>query len=181
MRIGLVRHFKVVHPPLRGWVTGGQFNRWATEYDEAGILPGDCKGYAHSWDYCISSDLSRAVHTARSIFSGDVKYSPELREIGVAAAYGSVSGFRLPSVCWMVLGRLLWLSGHASQPESRREASQRAKTVLDNMESMPEHTSVLLITHGAFMKLLEKELRRRAYTGQRMNHPRNGQLYVYEK
>lgn len=35
--------------------------------------------------------------------------------------------------------------------------------------------------HGAFMKLLDRELRRRGYKGKRMINPRNGQLYVYEK
>ncbi|MDF9845098.1 MULTISPECIES: histidine phosphatase family protein [unclassified Paenibacillus] len=181
MRIGLVRHFKVEHPPLRGWVTGDQFNQWVAGYDEAGILLEAGADYGANWKYCICSDLSRAIHTARHIFAGEIKYSPELREIGVAAAGGRLSGFKLPSVCWMVLGRMLWLMGHSSQPESRRDITQRINNVLDHIEGRPEPTDVLLVTHGALMKLLERELRRRAYYGQRMNHPRNGQLYVYEK
>ncbi|AIQ46674.1 hypothetical protein R70723_12935 [Paenibacillus sp. FSL R7-0273] len=181
MRIGLVRHFKVEHPRLRGWVTGEQFNRWVAEYDEARILPEACADYGEGWGYCISSDLSRAADTARHIFTGEIKYSPQLREIGVTAASGSLRGFKLPSVCWLVLGRLLWLSGHASQPESRQATSRRIKAMLDHIEARPEQTDVLLVTHGLLMKQLELELRRRKYTGGRMSHPRNGQLYVYEK
>ncbi|MNE51880.1 Histidine phosphatase superfamily [compost metagenome] len=181
MRIGLVRHFKVEHPPLRGWVTGEQFTHWVKKYDEAAVQPANVSRQGHSWDCCICSDLPRAVHTASRIYSGAVTYNPQLREIGVAAAWGSLRGFRLPAVCWMVLGRLLWLVGHASQPESRQETRLRIKAVLDEIETGPPNTNVLLVTHGALMKLLERELRRRAYYGQRMNHPRNGKLYIYEK
>lgn len=38
-----------------------------------------------------------------------------------------------------------------------------------------------LVRHFKVEILPERELRRRAYSGQRMKHPRNGQLYIYEK
>lgn len=179
MRMGLVRHFKADHIPARGWITGEQFNRWVAEYDAAGIRPAPFTDHTEHWDYCICSDLPRAVHTARQIYSGDIALSEQLREIGVAAV--KLSWFKLPAACWMVLGRLMWLAGHPSQPESRRETSQRIISVLDKLEAEPQRKNVLIITHGAFMKQLERELRRRSYSGQRMKHPRNGQLYVYEK
>ncbi|CAH1190490.1 hypothetical protein PAECIP111892_00212 [Paenibacillus auburnensis] len=179
MRMGLVRHFKVEHIPVRGWITGEQFNRWVAEYDAASIRLTPFTDHTEHWDYCISSDLPRAVHTARHIYSGDIALSEQLREIGVAAV--KLSGLKLPAACWMVIGRLLWLAGHPSQPESRRETTQRIISVLDKLEAEPQGKNVLIITHGAFMKQLERELRRRSYSGQRMKHPRNGQLYVYEK
>ncbi|WP_342439685.1 histidine phosphatase family protein [Paenibacillus sp. FSL L8-0436] len=179
MKFGLVRHFKVDAPPLQGWVNGRQFNEWVRLYDEADIRTEEWKQPAELWDHCLCSDLPRAVDTARSIYSGSITFTEQLREIEVAAV--SVSGPRLPVPWWLALGRLSWIFGHRSQPESRRTTSQRVKAAVDLLESVPQRSGVLIVTHGAFMKQLERELRRRSYQGKRMGHPRNGQLYTYEK
>lgn len=179
MRFGLVRHFKVELPPLRGWVTGGQFNEWVRMYDEADIRPSEWRETAQLWDHCLCSNLPRAVNTARSIYSGGITVTEQLREIGVAAVNNSFH--RLPVAWWLALGRLSWAFGHSSQPESRRLIKYRAEAAVDVLESVPQTSGVLIVSHGAFMKQLERELRRRSYRGKRMGHPRNGQLYIYEK
>lgn len=179
MRFGLVRHFAVEPPPLHGRVTGRQFNEWVRLYDEADIRLGGWKESAQVWDHCLCSDLPRAVNTAHSIYSGSITFTEQLREIGVAAV--SMSGPRLPVSWWLAIGRLSWAIGHHSQPESRQRTLQRVKAVVDLLESVPQQSGVLIVTHGALMKQLEQELRRRSYQGKRMGHPRNGQLYTYEK
>lgn len=179
MKIGVVRHHKVELGPHQGWLTGEQFKEWVVQYDAAGILHTDVQEDDHVWDYCLCSDLPRAADTAHRIYRGDIRHTDLLREIQMAAP--GIPGIRLPLFIWLALGRIAWVAGHSSQPESRRDTVQRAKAVMDLLEAKPQQENVLVVTHGAFMKVILKELRHRKYKGKGMIHPRNGQLYVYTK
>lgn len=60
MRIGLVRHFKVIHKLDRNWMTSDQFNAWVEAYNNAEIEDSDLDYGFSEWDVCISSDLPSA-------------------------------------------------------------------------------------------------------------------------
>ncbi|OKP85159.1 histidine phosphatase family protein [Paenibacillus sp. P32E] len=180
MKIGLVRHYKVKPPPRQIWMSAEQFNEWILQYEQADLLQTDyARNGGQEWNKCLSSDQARAAQTARSLHSGDVIFTALLREIGIAAV--KLPGFRLPVSCWLTLGRLCWALGHHSQPENRLNAKTRANMLLDSLEREEQAGNVLMVSHGAFMKLLERELRRRGFKGRRMLHPQNGKLYMYEK
>lgn len=179
MRIGIVRHFKVAHQPGRERISGEQFNAWVEEYNQSDIELGECSSPEQVWDVCLSSDLHRAVCTATQIYSGDIIYTMQLREIEIAAT--SRTGIRLHRSVWLGLGRIAWYWGHSSQPESRAITLLRTTNVIERLERDFGSSNVLLVTHGAFMKVLAQQLTRRGYNGKRIVHPRNGELYVYEQ
>lgn len=188
MSLGLVRHFRVQHKPERTWLTGEQFNQWVQEYETAPIQHPVHMSSLQKWDICLCSDQTRAVHTASYFDAHKFVYTEKLRGIGIAALQlgeFKLSGLRLPLSCWLVLARLSWTAGHPSQPESRAAVLQRAHTVIDSLAAEAEAAApegrVLIVSHGAFMKVLDRELRRRGYKAERMSYPRNGQLYLYEK
>ncbi|AIQ58046.1 histidine phosphatase family protein [Paenibacillus borealis] len=188
MSLGLVRHFRVEHKPERTWLTGEQFNLWIQGYETAPIQQPGHKSNLQKWDICLCSDQVRAVHTASYFDAQEFVYTEQLREIGIAAlGFGrfKLSRLRLPLACWLVLARLSWAAGHPSQPERRAAVLQRARTVVDSLvpeaEAAASEGRVLIVSHGAFMRVLDKELRRRGYKAERMGYPRNGQLYLYEK
>lgn len=59
MKIGLVRHFKVIHILDRKWMTSDQFNAWVEAYNNAEIKQSDLDYDYSEWSVCISSDLPR--------------------------------------------------------------------------------------------------------------------------
>lgn len=179
MKIGLVRHFKVAHQPGCKRMTVDQFNEWVEIYNNSDIIPGDCDSTGHEWDVCLSSDLPRAVHTASLIYSGDVLYTEQLREVEIATTLQT--GIKLHRYVWLGLGRIAWYFNHSSQPESRTSTLLRTKELIEHLERDFKASNVLLVTHGAFMKVLAQQLSLRGYRGKRIVHPRNGKLYVYEK
>lgn len=188
MSLGLVRHFKVEHKPQRTWLTGEQFNLWIQGYEIAPIQHPGHKSNMQKWDICLCSDQARAVHTASYFDAHKFVYTEQLREIRIAAlrlGKFKLIGVRLPLSCWLVLARLFWTAGHPSLPESRAAVLLRARTVIDSLvpeaEAAASEGRVLIVSHGAFMRILDKELRRRGYKAERMGYPRNGQLYLYEK
>jgi broad specificity phosphatase PhoE len=186
MKIGLVRHFRVEHRPQRFWLTGKQFDHWVVEYEAAPIGNAEYDDGGQQWDRCLCSDQARAVHTARHIYPQEIVYTELLREVGVAALQlrrFKLPGLRLPLKAWLILCRLSWILGHPSQPESKRTVLERASKVIDSLEAEADRDSqsVLLVSHGGFMTTLDRELRRRGYRAERMGHPRNGQLYLYEQ
>lgn len=177
MKIGLVRHFKVMDQSERKWMLGQQFNKWVEHYNEADIQLAAYNGQEHVWDLCWSSDLSRAAHTAQWIYSGDITYTDQLREVDVAAV--PLKGIKLHYILWLLLGRMAWHFNHHSQPEGRTSTLQRVKELLDLLESEDAAINVLIVSHGLFMQVLVKELRRRGYKGPGMINPRHGELYIH--
>ncbi|MEK3963967.1 MULTISPECIES: histidine phosphatase family protein [Paenibacillus] len=179
MKIGLVRHFKVDNQPRRGRISGENFNAWVEAYDQSDIKFGQFRSSEQAWDVCLSSDLPRAIHTANLIYSGNIIYMEQLREIEIAATW--LKGIKLHHFMWLVLGRMAWYYGHSSQSESRTATLLRTQAVIERLERDFGSANVLVVTHGAFMKVLAQQLVQRGYNGKRISHPRNGGLYVYEQ
>jgi broad specificity phosphatase PhoE len=179
MKIGLVRHFKVAHQPMSGRISGEQFNAWVEEYNQSNIESGVFSNSELNWEMCFSSDLPRAIHTATQLYTGDIIYTKQLREIEIVA--NSQTGIKLHHSIWLALGRIGWYMGHSSQPERRGSTLLRTQAVIERLERDFGSSNVLLVTHGAFMKVLAQQLAQRGYIGKRIFYPRNGELYLYEK
>lgn len=73
---------------------------------------------------------------------------------------------------WLLMGRLAWYFSHSSQVERRSETLDRAKQILDWIEERYRNRNVLVVSHGAFMKVLTQELSRRGYRGKGFVKPR---------
>ncbi|OMF99313.1 histidine phosphatase family protein [Paenibacillus sp. FSL R7-0337] len=187
MKLGLIRHFKVDLKPQRTWLTGEEFNQWLQEYELAPIQAPEHELGGQRWTLCLCSDQARAVHTASYFEAQRFVYTELLREISVTALrLGRIrlSRLRLPVSFWLILGRLFWSVGHSSQPESQAAVLRRADRVIDSLlvdnEAAAQEGCVLIVSHGAFMKVLDRRLRRRGFEADRMLYPRNGQLFMYE-
>ncbi|MFF2016111.1 histidine phosphatase family protein [Paenibacillus sp. NPDC058177] len=179
MKIGLLRHFKVDLQTEGTWMSAQQFNAWVDEYNTCSIeRPPVIDVLDADWNRCLSSNLYRAAETAQTMYTGEIVITDQLREIDVRAF--TKLPIKLPLSWWMVIGRLAWYGSHHSQQESRRETILRARRVIDQMEQ-DQNAATLLVTHGAFMKVLGKELLRRGYQGESFTVPKNGGLYTFEK
>lgn len=177
--IGVVRHFKVNFKTKQYWMTADQFNQWVEQYDQAAIEPAHPFHSTIMWDVCWSSDLLRATNTAELIYNGVAEPTELLREIGVKAVL--LIKLKLPIHIWMMLGRIAWFCSHSSQSETKQQTIQRANQIIDMVEQNYAGANVLLVSHGAFMKVLFKELKRRGYKGKIVMTPKNGELYLFKE
>jgi len=177
VRIGLVRHYKVDQPyPAARFVSGDDVAKWFVAYDVAPIVEGRTDLGGVAWERCVSSDLPRAVRTAELLFPGPgrVERRAELREIPLPPVSGKL---RLPFWWWAAWARLSWKL-HRDGREQMALAERRVRAVLDEVLRGPER-NVLIVSHGALMLQMRKELARRGFRGPRLAYPENGKLYVY--
>lgn len=180
MRVGLVRHFRVLHPLIWWrWVSVAELRQWFEHYDAAAVEPAAVDLRNVAWQRCLSSDLRRAQLTAEAIHRGPVQLTSLLREVALPTL-SEARWLRLPFVVWALLTPLAWRLNRAAQHESRAQVQQRVAAVLD--KALRPGEDVLLVGHGALMRFLAAELRRRGVRGPAISRrPANGELFVFER
>lgn len=179
MKVGLIRHFKVTRGYPNSRVTSDELLKWIEEYDASDVEENEIDLKNIDWQKCFSSDLPRAVKTAKKAFEGDITYLKELREITLAPVFPS-SKRRIPLKLHLLSIRLAWLFNHQSQPVSKADLRNKLNTTLDKILA-GEEENVLIVSHGGVMMFLRKELLRRGFRGPEFKIANNGELYVFEK
>lgn len=177
MRIGLLRHFPVTEPWPRGWLTADDLLRWQARYDAAEPVVGPIHVTGIAWARCFSSDLKRAAATAQVAWSGQIVFTPLLREFQLAPF--DTGSLRLPVLIWRMLLRLAWFTGHKSQRSARDDFHRRIKASADLLEQ--ESVNTLVVSHAGVMFFLRKELLRRGFSGPRFGLAETARLYVFER
>jgi Fructose-2,6-bisphosphatase len=177
MNIGLVRHFKV-NCYTKMFMTSDDFNEWVKQYDNSDVIENKFEIGNIKWHKCFSSDLSRAIKTSKAIFTSKIIKTPLLREVPISSIYKT--NLKLPYVFWCISGRVAWLFYHKSQIEAKKDTQRRVNEFLDSIENEADN-NILIVCHGFFMHTLQKELKRRGFSGQNIKRPKNGTLYLYKK
>jgi len=178
MKLGLVRHFQVKRGfPEKTFLTPDQFNEWVEEYENSDIEDGEIDLGGIKWSKCIASDSLRAAKTAEKIYSGNIIKMNELREVRPYPFFKI--NLKLPFILWIILVRVAWLISHKSQIENVTDFKKRINAVLDKILSANEG-NVLIVSHGALMMYMRKELLNRGFKGPKFKIPINGKLYLYE-
>jgi len=177
MRIGLIRHFKVEQALPSGWMTAADLQLWRTRYDSARVVPVPVNLGAGTWTVCMSSDLDRAIATAKAAYQGEIEVTPRLREPEFAQF--QTGRLRLPVWLWRWVLRFCWLTGHPSQRQCRDDFRSRVSGIADLLDGRSE--DILVISHAGMMAYLSAALTKRGYVGPKLRMPEHARLYVYEK
>lgn len=177
MYIGLVRHFKV-NCDKKLLMTSDDFSQWAKQYDTSDIIVGKFEMGNTVWNKCFSSDLSRAVKTSASIFSGEVRQTKMLREVPMAPVFKT--NLKLPYMFWCACARAAWFLRNKSQMETIKETEKRVSVFMDKIES-DHDKNILVVCHGFLIQTLQKELKKRGFNGKKTIRPKNGRLYLYKR
>jgi len=174
-RIVLVRHGHSAHVVNAGWIDVAGVRRWREAYDAAGILessvpPPALLAQAAIADCLISSDLSRALASVERLGPAAAKrVSPLLREMALELPRWVRA--RWPLAVWEVCIHAHWLGqqlrGAIAPPEELRRASDAVEW-LDEVSR--ESPNIVVVTHGAFRRLLGRRLVETGWTA----HPRVG-------
>ncbi|WP_442600027.1 histidine phosphatase family protein [Neobacillus sp. D3-1R] len=175
MKIGLIRHFRVLHPyPQKTFVDTQELLQWFEDYDKAEIETSEVDLEGINWKHCYSSDLYRCLQTAKHFYPGIVMKRKELREIPMTPFKMSLS---LPFLLWAMLVRLSWSTNQKKKKEIIK-IRQGINKLLDDILDKKEDT--LIVSHGALMIFIEKELKMRGFHGPKLRNPLNGKLYIYQ-
>lgn len=128
-------------------------------------------------DVCLCSTLKRAKQTAQILVKNEkIKYDEMLKE----RRFGSFEGKKIifDDI------KLLWdykLNYSENGVESLRECLQRAAKVLKQIKKNYDGKTVLLVTHGAFMKALQYNIEGyNEHTDFLDRLPKNTTVYKYE-
>jgi broad specificity phosphatase PhoE len=179
MIIDLMRHFPVDFN-FSKWSDSETFNQDMNSYNNAPVCPMKHRTHNQQWDTCFSSTMKRAVDTAKLIFNRDHIQTDQLREVPLVA--GFKIPVKIPVFLWAVIGRLQWLFNSKHQPETRKQSSQRAHSIVSYTCLKAERNhKFLFVTHGFFMLCIRSELLRFGFRGPRLFHVKNGRLYRFEK
>ncbi|MCC6233128.1 MAG: histidine phosphatase family protein [Verrucomicrobiales bacterium] len=177
MRLGLLRHFPVTLPFPSGWRTSTDLQVWLDHYDRAPITPGPSDLGGVPWQVCLTSDLPRALATARAVFPGQVEPTELLREARfLPFATGSL---RLPVWTWYWWVRICWMTGHRSQRPCRDEFRIRVRTMANRLSQATQDT--LVVSHAGMMAYLSTELRQRGFVGPRLKMAQHARAYLYQR
>ena len=81
MKLGLVRHFKVISPHGKKKLNSEEFNERMSGYDIYPVKPNEVNIDSNEWDICYASTLSRAQTTAKTIYDGEILSTPLIIEV----------------------------------------------------------------------------------------------------
>jgi broad specificity phosphatase PhoE len=167
MEIILVRHgrpnFKV-----NNIISASGFSQWVRYYNKSNVCsestPPNLLSDRTKSFYVVSSDLSRAIHSAVLC----VDKSPdlilkELREMDIPRFKFPL---KLKATHWLIISRLLWFFNVNTQVESFKRAKLRVKLAASKLvELTKKHDEIVVFSHGLINKYLSKELIKLGWSG----------------
>lgn len=177
MKIGLIRHFEVDQPFLKGIVSQSEVMQWFQEYDLAPVKVSEFR-MKEEWDLCYSSTMKRARETALKIVHREIVFTDLLREPFPHPVFKR--DLRLPFLLWGLIIRSAILGNHSSQQEGRNYIIKRLQEFLDSIQEN-KGQRILIVSHSFTIRLFSELLLQEGYKGSRLRNPKHGVLYTYKK
>ena len=173
MKLLLIRHGKV-DMKREKYYSPEEYNMAQARYDEADILPVKAGQGTGDYERIYVSSLRRTQLTAEQLFPSAppsmLVRTALLDEVPLSAFCSTPK--RRPWWMYDVFGRLQWRFGKG-QKESYAETRERADRLIAELEKKNENA--ILITHGFFMNVLIRRLKRRG----RYEIYRSGMLVIH--
>ncbi|MBN1906286.1 MAG: phosphoglycerate mutase family protein [Deltaproteobacteria bacterium] len=152
-------------------IRGCDFPAGVKKYNESGIIA--VKNMGHKEKVVYTSDLLRSMATGRLI-GENIVTTPLLRETGIPLI--KFQAVYLKANYWMIIARVLWLTGNKTGCESFSEAKARAKLAVNWFESLlSEKERIVVVGHGFINRLIKRELLRRGWL---LNQPKVSHGYL---
>lgn len=170
--IYFLRHFKV-KDNSKSWLNSEEFNQWVKSYDtfeleyNSVVLPKNI-------DKIYVSSQNRAIKSA-DFLNLNYKINDLLVEVPIKSFI--YTKFKLPKWLWLFVGRLAWFF-NLKQLETKEETNERIENFIQNLDM---NSNILIISHGFFMILLLKKLKKIGYRGDIQRRIGNGKVYILEK
>ena len=141
-------------------VSALEMKRWIEEYELAEIVeqsaPETSAELAKTADVIVASNAPRALTTVRAL-----GLQPKvIDEIFCEAQlpHGAWKRPRLSPFTWVFILRILWLFGFSEKVESVGSAKARAKAAAQQLQSLTDEGTVLLVGHGFMNRMIARQL-----------------------
>ena len=184
--ITLIRHGRSTHIEKQR-INHVEFQNWVEKYDSSGVFeettyPSLTCNKIQSAHLIVTSDLKRSIDSAKLLHKEKQKISKQLfRETELPVLSKEVR-LKLKPNSWAIILRCLWFCGYSKQCESFKEAKQRAnKAAKQLINDTEKHSSVVLVGHGLFNRLIARELRKLGWKGKRKSSVKNWGSTTYYK
>ena len=156
--IYFLRHFKV-KDNINVKLNSRDFNNWVDMYDT--FEQEYCNiDLPDNIDKIYSSTLNRAVKTTKHL-TKNFELTKEIIEVEAYPFFNTK--FKFSKKFWLFTGRLLWYF-NLTQKEKKSDTKRRVKEFIEKLQKENSDT-VLLVSHGLFLKVFVKELQRYGFTG----------------
>lgn len=177
MKLGLVRHFKVI---TNGnfFLSSKEFAEAMLYYDVAPVKPNNLIINSADWDICYCSPLPRALTTAKTIYKNEIIKNELLVEVPISPF--TKMNIKLPGAIWHIGARIAWAKSHKSQTEDIHDTRERINKFY-NIIKNSGHKRILIVAHGYFLHMFYKEMQKRGFKGDIEVNIQNGKLYCIEK
>ncbi|WP_321467816.1 phosphoglycerate mutase family protein [Halarcobacter sp.] len=170
--IYFLRHFKVIDKEDQK-LNSQEFEKWVENYDNFLLeekeltLPKVKKVYV--------SSLNRTIKTAKYL-NLDFEEIPLLKEVEAKAFINT--NIKFSKTFWLIVSRFLWFF-NLTKYETKKDTINRVRLFIKNFED--EDTDILIISHGLFLKVLEKELKKIGFSSNIGISTKNSIVYKLEK
>jgi len=178
MKIGLIRHYAVRKPFLKGLVRQSEVLRWFEEYDQSEDLEITPFTLAKGWDRCYSSQLPRAILTANKIYGDGFQQNESFNEPAISPIFKR--DFRLPFIIWGLIFRTAIMGNHNSQSARKEILEKRVALELDKILTGTDE-DILIVSHALIMGVIAKRLSEIGFTGPKLGRPKHANLYTFER
>ena len=162
MKLGLVRHFKVITSEST-FLNSNEFKTAMVNYDSAPVLKNGLRINSNDWDICYCSTLPRAVTTAETIYNKDIIKTNLITEVPIAPFIDTK--MKLPISLWHVAARIAWYKSHKSQPESIEGTKERIYSFY-NILKKSNYSRILIVAHGYFLRMFYQEMKKNGFKGE---------------
>lgn len=142
-------------------MTRAEADEWLDAYDSLGIRPdakppGTLLDLAKESTHIISSDLPRAIESAKRLTQGrDVTITPLLRESKLPVPRWPT---RMPFVAWGLAIHAAWISNVALGADVTEPERRRAAESAEWLTGTVGNGRAIVVTHGVFRRMLANEL-----------------------
>ncbi len=174
MKIGLLRHFRVkLKYPRKPLLAYDEVFSWYEKYNNADVEIKTVDLTGGNWQKCYASPLHRAQVTVSSVYKSDVVVIDALKELDVLPVLKGTR--RKPFLIWGLMLKI-----HSTRKNHITEKFEAGLSAFLNETLNKDKFDVLLVCHGFVMTYLQKELRKKGFTGRGFKIPAYGKVYVYD-
>ncbi len=174
MKVVLIRHFKVDFP-WKKFYTSTDFTKACNMYDTSQIT--DERKINNCCGNIYISKLIRTELTSKNLnLKSNVLKTSLLDEIRMEPLF--YSPVPLPTLLWMILGRLGWILNFKNINEGIIKSKARVKDFVELIVKNGEDVTV--VGHGLYFTLLMSELKTYNFSGQfKPKYFKNGEMRIF--
>lgn len=176
MKIRFIRHSNVMFD-WKAMYNSSSFDLACVDYDSSPIQSGETIEFSEEIAY--TSNLRRSEETARALLKGRVELvkTDLLNEVPLRSFVDTT--LKLPTILWMIVGRVQWYLNASRQPETRKQTRQRINTFLDHIEGKQQ--DCIVVGHGFYFSEMMAEMKKRNSIGNWKRRIRNEELreFIY--